>query len=73
MEGVPWYPSTILNGAPCAEEGYFYPIKPYSYFCPVACGCRGGDKHCPTSCSVRNATEASALTWGERYGIDGTA
>ena len=38
---------------PCVENGYYYPVRPMSFFCPVACGCRAGDKHCPDSCPAR--------------------
>ena len=37
----------------CVEGGVFFPIKPLSFFCPVACGCKGGDAHCPRSCPKR--------------------
>ena len=38
----------------CVEDGLFFPVKPLSYFCPVACGCRSGDPHCPDGCPARN-------------------
>ena len=38
---------------PCAEGGSFFPVKPMSYFCPVSCGCRSGDAHCPDACPAR--------------------
>ena len=38
---------------PCVANGNFYPIKPMSYFCPVACGCRAGDDSCPDTCPAR--------------------
>ena len=38
---------------PCVENGFYYPVKPISYFCPVACGCRAGDAHCPDRCEAR--------------------
>ena len=69
----PWSPASILNGNPCTEEGDFYPIKPYSYFCPVACGCRAGDKHCPQSCPLRTVNETRDRPWGETFGIDATS
>ena len=40
---------------PCVANGYYYPVKPMSYFCPVACGCRAGDLHCPDTCPARIA------------------
>jgi len=43
---------------PCRESGkggWNYQIKPFSYFCPVSCGCRGDEVHCPDSCPA-NAT-----------------
>ena len=40
----------------CVEQGNIFPIKPLSYFCPVACGCHAGDPHCPLQCPVRTAT-----------------
>ena len=45
---------------PCVENGYYYPVKPMSYFCPVACGCRAGDKHCSDQCPARNAQVMSS-------------
>ena len=38
---------------PCVENGYYYPVKPMSYFCPIACGCRARDKHCTDRCPSR--------------------
>ena len=38
---------------PCVERGNFYPIKPLTYFCPAACGCRAGDNGCPDTCPAR--------------------
>ena len=35
--------------------GVWFPIKPLSYACPVACGCRSGDAHCPGTCPARTA------------------
>ena len=34
---------------PSGEGGFLW-IKPFSYFCPASCGCRGGDPHCPDQC-----------------------
>ena len=42
--------------------GWALEVKPFSYFCPVSCGCRGGDEHCPDTCPV-NATH-----WWDRDG-----
>ena len=41
---------------PCVDHGWWFPIKPLSYFCPVACACYSGDPHCPTTCPARNET-----------------
>lgn len=38
---------------PCVEDGAWFPLKPLSYYCPVACGCHRGDAHCPDTCPVR--------------------
>ena len=46
--------------SPCMEAGFYYPVKPISYFCPEACGCRAGDKHCPDTCPAR-INEANGL------------
>jgi len=40
----------------CTSGGAWFPIKPYSYVCPVACGCRSGDSHCPGTCPSRTAS-----------------
>ncbi|KAJ1461636.1 hypothetical protein M885DRAFT_494425 [Pelagophyceae sp. CCMP2097] len=37
----------------CAGRGAYFPLKALSYFCPVVCGCRAGDAHCPPSCPER--------------------
>ena len=47
------------GGNMCVEEGAWFPIKPLSYFCPVACACASGDPHCPTRCPEKQATNAS--------------
>ena len=47
------------GGNMCVEEGAWFPIKPLSYFCPVACACASGDPHCPTSCPEKRATNVS--------------
>jgi hypothetical protein len=41
----------------CGENTVAYPHKPISYFCPVACGCRKGQRHCPDSCPSPSASE----------------
>ena len=38
----------------CTGDGGIWPVKPMSYFCPVACGCRSGDAHCPDACPARS-------------------
>lgn len=40
----------------CVELASYYPVRPLSYFCPVTCGCRRGDKHCPDSCPARTTS-----------------
>ena len=56
------------NIDPCrktGEGGWMFAVKPLSYFCPVSCGCRGTDAHCPNSCPeathwwYRNETTAN--------------
>ena len=47
------YPPYLFGTNLCIEGGSFFPIKPVSYFCPVACGCRSGDAHCPDMCPIR--------------------
>ena len=44
---------------PSGEGGFLW-IKPFSYFCPASCGCRGGDPHCPDQCP------ADATHWWDR-------
>ena len=39
---------------PCrqfGEGGWPFYTKPFSHFCPAACGCRASDTHCPDSCA----------------------
>ena len=55
-ESLPAYPPLFAGVNPCVEGGIFFPVKPLSYFCPVACGCRSGDPHCPDSCPARDPT-----------------
>ena len=45
--------------SPSGEGGFVW-IKPFSYFCPASCGCRGGDPHCPDQCP------ADATHWWDR-------
>ena len=48
---------------PCrapGEGGWQWQTKPLSYFCPAACGCRGGEPHCPDACP------ANATHWWDR-------
>ena len=40
----------------CTSGGTWFPIKPLSYVCPVACGCRSGDAHCPGTCPPRTSS-----------------
>lgn len=49
------YPSNLHSVNLCVENGFWMPIKPLSYYCPVACGCRSGDAHCPDACPARTA------------------
>ena len=51
----PLYPPYLFGVNMCVEGGFFMPVKPLSYFCPVACGCRSGDAHCPHACPIRTA------------------
>ena len=51
------FPPYLFGVNLCVEGGSFWPLKPLSYFCPEACGCRGGDPHCPDSCPVRDPKE----------------
>ena len=49
-----FFPANIGVGLnPCVKDGFLYPVKPLSFFCPVACGCRAGDNGCPDSCPAR--------------------
>ena len=34
----------------CRAGRSYWPVKPFSVWCPVSCGCRSGEPHCPTSC-----------------------
>ena len=47
----------------CVENGEPRPIKPLSYFCPVACGCRRGQAHCPDTCPSQSASEPACPTF----------
>ena len=49
------FPPYLFGINPCIEGGTFFPTKPLSYFCPVACGCHSGDPHCPDACPMRTA------------------
>ena len=47
----------------CIEGGSQFPMKPFSYFCPISCGCRGGtdaDPHCPIQCPVDGAVHLNS-------------
>ena len=50
------FPPYIFGVNLCVEGGTHMPVKPLSYFCPVACGCRSGDVHCPDACPIRTAS-----------------
>ena len=65
-----WVANFGVGVNPCTENGYYYPVKPMSYFCPVACGCRAGDRHCPDTCPLR--LELSVNTLGQLHysGLD---
>lgn len=52
------YPPYLIGINPCVMGGTWFPVRPLSHFCPVACGCRQGDAHCPLSCPARNASTA---------------
>eukprot|EP00966_Prymnesium_polylepis_P219468 5077518-Prymnesium_polylepis.2 len=54
------FPPFVFGVNPCVEGGGAFPAKPLSYFCPIACGCRSGDAHCPRTCPKRNFTEGGA-------------
>lgn len=56
----PLWPMGLGGFNLCVEGGMPSPIKPLSYFCPVACGCHAGDNHCPSTCPVRNTSHARA-------------
>ena len=45
-----WHSSFPYGLNLCYERHTFWPVKPLAYFCPVACGCRQGDPHCPRTC-----------------------
>ena len=51
----------------CVEGGFHMPVKPLSYFCPVACGCRSGDAHCPDACPMRTP-ETPMCSDAQKYG-----
>ena len=51
------YPVFVFGMNMCTATGKYFPVKPLSYFCPVACACRAGDPHCPPSCPARNDSD----------------
>jgi hypothetical protein len=53
----------------CTELGTVWPIKPLSYFCPVTCGCRQGDPHCPDQCPARNVQIDPTCASVDRSGL----
>ena len=85
-EGLYW-PANFGTGVNlCVAQGSFYPVKPLSHFCPVACNCRAGDNGCPDSCPRRNESgrvdytglEPNPSPWNVpafpwRYYVGGTA
>ena len=54
----------------CTEYTSTYPHKPFSYFCPVACRCRKGQKHCPDSCPSPSASEPACSTFQQTLYAD---
>ena len=62
-----WPANSNAGVNPCSERGTYYPVKPIAYFCPVRCGCRAGDLHCPDSCPSR-ITDANELGQVARTG-----
>ena len=61
--GVPAY---LFGANSCVEDGWWFGVKPMSYWCPVACGCYAGDPHCPTSCPARNGSEPDCPPYQKR-------
>ena len=66
-----FWPASLNGANPCVEDGSAFPIKPLSYFCPVTCGCRSGDKHCPDACPARSTTSVdySGLDPHQSYNV----
>ena len=64
------WPPFLFGINACVEDGVFFPVKPLSYFCPVACGCHAGDPHCPDSCPRRNETTAICPEEWRRTGVN---
>ena len=62
-----WPPNFQSGVNPCVENGNFYPVRPLSYFCPRACGCRAGDQHCPGTCPARNSSRTDFSGLGPQY------
>ena len=60
------FPANWGGVIPCIEHGTFWPIKPMSSFCPVACGCLSGTAAhgticpglCPSSAAITAAVDA---------------
>ena len=57
------YPPYLWGINRCVVRGAWADIKPFSYFCPVACGCHAEDAHCPNSCPPRDSTTALCPAW----------
>ena len=55
---------------PCVTNGYYYPVKPLSFFCPVSCGCRGGDIACPDTCPKRFESSTNADGQVDHSGLE---
>ena len=67
LDGTAGVPAYSFGSNPCVEEGWWFGVKPLSYFCPVACACYSGDPHCPTSCPARNGTEPDCPAYQKQY------
>ncbi len=47
----------------CTAGATYWPIKPFSYMCPVSCGCRPGMQHCPLTCTGDEAPSYAFAEW----------
>ena len=59
-----WPPDFGAGVNPCVENGFYYPVKPLSMFCPKACGCRSGDAYCPDTCPDHSSTPERKIYTG---------